>query len=400
MGGEHEHSSFSIDDLKILSIFVIFLAGLIGAAAPVAFTYCFISQDDDKETRKSKERRINLIIKVLTCISLGIILATALIHLIPHGVSELQESGNHLFAEPHEDAAHEEAHSDNETADEHAAHSEEEHEHAYPFAYLFAMVSLVAVFFISTEINWWGVRRIKELKGVSCDEKEESRLAASIKLWVTEIGIFVHSIIIGITLGVTKTESLARTLVIVLVVHQLFEGLSVGTLTIAAQCNKLQAAFFVLLFAVGVPIGVAIGIGIEDNTDKVATGVLLCLSGGILIFVSCVEMLPHLFGSHHHHAHGPIPVAEIHDHIHGNPLHDHHHHDHDHDHEHEKSEQQKEGETTVPVPSPPDSSSPNTTTPQVTDEHHDEDESFGFRIVCYIAIIFGCSIQSVLGIWA
>jgi hypothetical protein len=285
---------------------------------------------------------------------------------------------------------------------------------------------------------------LKAIKGVACDEKEEGTLSAYIKLWVSEVGIFVHSIIIGITLGITKTQSFARTLLIVLVVHQLFEGLTVGTLVIAAHCNKLQSIFFVLLFAIGVPVGVGIGMGVQDHVDKVATGVLLSMSGGILIFVACVEMLPHIFGSHHHHAHGPIPVAEIHDHLHGQSQHHDHghshhhghshgHHDHDHDHHEEEGEmknnksepteqQQKvvinssgtpennasasaeidDGKKEVEEKKKEDDSSSTPTSTSRADYHdrHEDDEEVWFRFLCYFGIIIGCSIQSVLGIWA
>jgi zinc transporter ZupT len=407
MGDDHSEA-LSLQGLKILGIFMIFLASMLGAGAPIAFAYFASSKDEDEETRKKKHRRIQIVMKLMTCVAIGIILATAMIHMIPEGINELVESGNPLFKE--EEHKEEEKSSTNSTNSTDDHDDDDEHKHAYPFGFLFAMVSLMTIYFITTEINWYCMRQLKELKHVACDEEDESRMSALVKLYVLELGIAVHSVIIGLALGVTKGYASAQTLVIALCVHQAFEGLAVGSLTVAAELSWLKKIFFFAVFSLTTPIGTAVGMGV--TTSAVAIGVVDCLAGGMLLFNALCDMLPHVFGAHEHHAHGPLPLAELHGHIHGN-----------------NNSDNAEGEMVsmsfgLLASSPstdfnsPSSrffsasagNNPSTTAPDVQDhddaavpdthDEHQDDESFLFRLACYGCMIVGCAIQSVLGIWA
>ena len=414
MGAEHNDGALSLQGLKILGIFMIFLASMLGAGAPIAFAYFASSKDEDEETRKKKHRRIQIVMKLMTCVAIGIILATAMIHMIPEGINELTESGNPLFKKE-EKKEKESSNSTNSSS----STDEAEEEGPYPFGFLFAMVALMVIYFVGTEINWYGVRQLKELKNVACDQQEESRMAALVKLYVLELGIAVHSVIIGLALGVTKNYASAQTLVIVLCVHQAFEGLAVGSLTVAAQLSWWKTLGFFLLFSVTTPIGTAVGLGV--TTSQVAIGVVDCLAGGMLLFNALCDMLPHVFGAHEHHAHGPLPLAELHGHIHGNNASsasasekkieegemkfvetveggD------------DTKKQKDETAIAVETISGGEANANTTTAPDVrnhddavvpdTHDDHQDDESFIFRLACYGCMIFGCAIQSVLGIWA
>jgi zinc transporter 1/2/3 len=212
--------------LKVVAIFVVLISGIVGAAAPVLMASC------SNENGAAASRTIKNVVKVCNMLAIGIVLATALIHMIPHSIMSLQESGNPLFAEEDDHGHGSSSTASNTTS---APDSHAEHNHAYPFAFLFAMVALTVVYIAETELNWYTARKMKEIKHVACDEHEEERQASMIKLYILEAGVFVHSILIGITLGTSEELGTVRILTIVLCIHQLFEGLAIGSLSVVAQ---------------------------------------------------------------------------------------------------------------------------------------------------------------------
>ncbi|CAI7582180.1 unnamed protein product [Penicillium glandicola] len=113
---------------------------------------------------------------------------------------------------------------------------------------------------------------------------------------VMEAGILFHSILIGLTL-VVAGDSFYKTLLVVIVFHQFFEGLALGariaTLPGAIFPSKASMAF---AFALITPIGMAIGLGVlhsfngNSRSTLIALGTLDALSAGILVWVGIVDM--------------------------------------------------------------------------------------------------------------
>lgn len=123
---------------------------------------------------------------------------------------------------------------------------------------------------------------------------------SKVAVLVMEAGILFHSILIGLTL-VVAGDSFYKTLLVVIVFHQFFEGLALGG-RIALLPGKytsfwptkvLMAAAFTLI----TPIGMAIGLGVihqfngNEKSTIVAIGTLDSLSAGILVWVGVVDML-------------------------------------------------------------------------------------------------------------
>lgn len=126
-----------------------------------------------------------------------------------------------------------------------------------------------------------------------------------VSVMLLEAGIVFHSILVGITL-VVAGDSFFITLFIVIIFHQMFEGIALG-----ARIAELQdTRFFIKLimaaiFAIITPIGMAIGIGVlhkfngNDPSTIIALGTLDSFSAGILIWTGLIEMWAHdwLFGN-------------------------------------------------------------------------------------------------------
>lgn len=127
--------------------------------------------------------------------------------------------------------------------------------------------------------------------------EDPTKPATKFSVLVMEAGILFHSILIGLTL-VVAGDSFYKTLLVVIVFHQFFEGLALGariaTLPGAIFPSKaLMAAAFSLI----TPIGMAIGLGVlhswngNEKSNLIVLGTLDALSAGILVWVGVVDML-------------------------------------------------------------------------------------------------------------
>ncbi|KAI9681511.1 MAG: hypothetical protein M1817_002795 [Caeruleum heppii] len=122
---------------------------------------------------------------------------------------------------------------------------------------------------------------------------------------VMEAGILFHSILIGLTLMVAG-DSAYVSLFIVILFHQMFEGLALGTRisTLGGTSGPVKL-LLAGAYALITPLGMAIGLAVirrfngNDPATIVAIGTLDALSAGILVWVSVVDMWSYdwLFGS-------------------------------------------------------------------------------------------------------
>ncbi|KAL4886903.1 ZIP zinc transporter-domain-containing protein [Aspergillus karnatakaensis] len=117
-----------------------------------------------------------------------------------------------------------------------------------------------------------------------------------VSVLVMEAGVVFHSVIIGVTL-VVAGDSFYKTLLVVIVFHQFFEGLALGA-RIALLPGRTFPSKAIMggIFALITPIGMAIGMGVihsfngRDRDTLIAMGTLDALSAGILAWVGVVDM--------------------------------------------------------------------------------------------------------------
>ncbi|KAI8335341.1 ZIP zinc transporter-domain-containing protein [Chlamydoabsidia padenii] len=117
----------------------------------------------------------------------------------------------------------------------------------------------------------------------------------NINTLLLELGISIHSIIIGITLG-TSSEETFLVLFIALIFHQFFEGIALGT-----RINELNHRSWIkpilmsVIFFCMTPLGVGIGIGIRSVMDVSSTilaqAILDSLSAGILLYNAYISLM-------------------------------------------------------------------------------------------------------------
>lgn len=143
-------------------------------------------------------------------------------------------------------------------------------------------------------------------------EEGEGGLAGQLtSIFVLEFGVIFHSVFVGLTLGTTDNLVI---LLIVLVFHQMFEGLGLGSRIATAPWPKSKQWLPYLLcfgFALSTPIGVAAGMGAKpaNATDqKLTNGIFDAISAGILMYTGLVELLAHEFMFNPHMRRSPLKI--------------------------------------------------------------------------------------------
>ncbi|PNH09829.1 Zinc transporter 5 [Tetrabaena socialis] len=115
--------------------------------------------------------------------------------------------------------------------------------------------------------------------------------------YMFELGCVVHSIIIGISLGVSQDAAEVRALFIALCFHQWLEGLGLGSTIVRGGFTTLRAAAMVAIYSLTCPVGIAIGIALagtydpESVTARAVQGSLNGISGGMLIYIALVQLV-------------------------------------------------------------------------------------------------------------
>ncbi|KAJ7446910.1 Zinc/iron permease [Mycena galericulata] len=149
---------------------------------------------------------------------------------------------------------------------------------------------------------------------------------------VLELGIMLHSLVIGLTLALT-TGGDFTSLLTAITFHQLFEGLSLGIRIATLPAPKGRHDWFSitlsLLFALTTPFGLAVGMlafahsahGLSRASMLLLKGVMSAVSAGMLIYAATVEMIAadfvfgnledgHVHGHGHGHSHEVEETAD------------------------------------------------------------------------------------------
>ncbi|XP_059278044.1 fe(2+) transport protein 1-like [Lycium ferocissimum] len=114
---------------------------------------------------------------------------------------------------------------------------------------------------------------------------------------VLELGIIVHSVVIGLSMGASDNPCTIRPLVAAICFHQLFEGMGLGGCILQAEYGMKMKAILVFFFSLTTPFGIALGIGLSNvysensPTALIVVGLLNACSGGLLNYMALVDLL-------------------------------------------------------------------------------------------------------------
>ncbi|ODV76001.1 ZIP zinc/iron transport family [Cyberlindnera jadinii NRRL Y-1542] len=123
-----------------------------------------------------------------------------------------------------------------------------------------------------------------------------------LSVFILEFGIVFHSVFVGLSLAVAGEEF--QTLFVVIMFHQMFEGLGLGTRI--AECpwdeSRRRTPWILALgFTLTTPTAIAIGLCVRSSYSPgsaralIINGVFDAISSGILIYTGLVELMAHEF---------------------------------------------------------------------------------------------------------
>ena len=126
-------------------------------------------------------------------------------------------------------------------------------------------------------------------------------------IFILEFGVIFHSVFVGLVLATTDELVI---LLVVLVLHQLFEGLGLGARLALVPwpiSRRWLPYALCLAFAISTPLGTAAGLGVrpEDAEAQMLTnGIFDAVSAGILLYTGVFELMGRefFFNSHMRHA--------------------------------------------------------------------------------------------------
>jgi zinc transporter 1/2/3 len=156
---------------------------------------------------------------------------------------------------------------------------------------------------------------------VSPDWKErgivpESYAAQLTAIFILEFGVVFHSIFVGLTLAVSGNEF--TTLYIVIVFHQTFEGLGLGSRLASIpwpRSKRWTPYILASVYGLSTPIAISIGLGVRNGYSPnspialIVNGVFDSISAGILLYTGLVELMAHEFMFSNEMSKAPIKVV-------------------------------------------------------------------------------------------
>ncbi|XP_075477585.1 putative zinc transporter 10 [Primulina tabacum] len=267
--------------LKIIAIVSILVTSMIGVCLP------FVTRSIPA---LSPERSLFVIVKAFAA---GIILATGFMHVLPDSFDMLS-----------------------------SACLKDNPWHKFPFTGFVAMLSAIVTLVIDSMAT--SLYSQKNKSGVVLPESRDQEMAVAefdghfhghhhggklinvegsqllryrVIAMVLELGIIVHSIVIGLSLGASNNTCTIKGLVAALCFHQMFEGMGLGGCILQAEYGFLKKAAMAFFFAVTTPFGIALGMGLsssyKENSPRslITVGLLNASSSGLLIYMALVDLL-------------------------------------------------------------------------------------------------------------
>lgn len=120
--------------------------------------------------------------------------------------------------------------------------------------------------------------------------------------WTMELGCIFHSVIIGVGVGViTEDRTLVITLMVALAIHQGLEALALGSVLALTSFSFAKRLVMLVLYSITTPVGIAIGIAVsatydpESVTSRAVQGTLNGVSGGMLLYIGMYQLVAEEF---------------------------------------------------------------------------------------------------------
>jgi zinc transporter 1/2/3 len=284
-------------DLRILSVFTIFVSSIIGSLG----SYCISKKQLTTET---------LWKSLINLFSAGVILSLALVHITNEVIIELneyidfpigaccvlfgllsmsifdnmshswnnKESSQHTDIETPLNEIIETGNCDH-SCIQHCHQDENNNEHDHT-----CITNLNSKTFVNAVIE--------------TDKNKQ------VSVYLFEFACVFHSFIIGLSLGVTDDNQSVKTLMIALCFHQFLEGISLGIVVGESKMKFFKSFLITLGYSITTPIAIIIGyvldsyskVSADDDKIKViATSSFQGVAGGMLLYIALFQLIAEEF---------------------------------------------------------------------------------------------------------
>ena len=125
-----------------------------------------------------------------------------------------------------------------------------------------------------------------------------------VSVYLFEFACVFHSFIIGLSLGVTSNNQAVKTLMIALCFHQFLEGISLGIVVGQSKIKLLKSLIITLGYSITTPFAIIIGYIIDnyskvsENDDKIkviVTSSFQGIAGGMLLYIALFQLIAEEF---------------------------------------------------------------------------------------------------------
>ncbi|XP_021768720.1 zinc transporter 6, chloroplastic-like [Chenopodium quinoa] len=291
-------NSTSAAHIKLISSLVIFATSIAGISFPVILAKSFAG--------KPAYDRATLVIK---CYAAGVILSTSLVHVLPDAFDALGDcvvATRHpwkdfpfaglvtligallaLLVDLAANSSHAEVHA-------RGGYTQLDGPHCHGGSGE-GKVEMVVVVRENGDV----VEERESEKVAAAEEEAREKMRQRMVSQVLEIGIIFHSVIIGVTMGMSQNVCTIKPLVAALSFHQIFEGMGLGGCIAQAGFSFKTTAYMCFMFSVTTPVGIILGMiifsltGYDDSSANalISEGLLGSLSSGILIYMALVDLI-------------------------------------------------------------------------------------------------------------
>lgn len=225
--------------------------------------------------------------QILIAFSGGILLAAALMHLIPESAESITDALTHLS-------------NNNTTLVAHGDNDEEKLAWYIEFPWANMLAGFGILLFYTLEST------MEQLKHVCMRHQQAiSKFSAVANIFteaITWFSLSLHSVILGFAFGAEEDDTKVWVLFAAIMAHHFFESIAFGFLLQKKFSNNiLIMLFFAITFACSIPSGIGIGMAITSVTSEVfhlIVGLSMSFASGALIYVALFEIL-----QEHEHVH-------------------------------------------------------------------------------------------------
>lgn len=125
-----------------------------------------------------------------------------------------------------------------------------------------------------------------------------------VSVYLFEFACVFHSFIIGLSLGVTDDNQSVKTLMIALCFHQFLEGISLGIVVGESKMKFFKSLLVTVGYSITTPLAIAIGYILDtyskvstddDKVKTIATSSFQGVAGGMLLYIALFQLIAEEF---------------------------------------------------------------------------------------------------------